>query len=193
MRDSRFRPDYLKIYPALVVEGTELYQQYLRGEYQPLGDDAAAELVSQIKELLPKYVRLQRVQRDIPAHQIAAGVKKSNLRQLAEARLKARGGRCHCIRCREAGLRRVTEADVELKHEEYLACGALEHFFSFEDEDETLVGFLRLRLGAASAGAGAARLRANGSFGQQKGGLAASRLRGEAFRGGRGAGGGARL
>jgi elongator complex protein 3 len=149
-RDSRFRPDYLKIYPALVVEGTELYQQYLRGDYQPLGDDAAAELVSQIKELLPKYVRLQRVQRDIPAHQIAAGVRKSNLRQLAEARLKARGGRCHCIRCREAGLRRVTEADVEMKHEEYLACGALEHFFSFEDESETLVGFLRLRLGAAA-------------------------------------------
>ena len=48
--DSRFRPDYLKIYPTLVVEGTELYRQYLAGEYAPLGDAAAAELVSRIKE-----------------------------------------------------------------------------------------------------------------------------------------------
>jgi elongator complex protein 3 len=61
--DSRFRPDYLKIYPTLVIEGTELYRQYLRGEYTPLGDEDAAELVSRIKEILPRYVRLQRVQR----------------------------------------------------------------------------------------------------------------------------------
>jgi len=33
--DSRFRPDYLKIYPTLVVEGTELYRMYLRGDYAP--------------------------------------------------------------------------------------------------------------------------------------------------------------
>ena len=86
--DSRFRPDYLKIYPTLVVEGTELYRQYLRGEYVPLGDAAAAELVSRIKEILPAYVRLQRVQRDIPAQLIVAGVKKSNLRQLAQQRCR---------------------------------------------------------------------------------------------------------
>ena len=30
----------------------------------------------------------------------------------------------------------------------YEACGGEEHFFSFEAEDDTLVGFLRLRLGA---------------------------------------------
>jgi elongator complex protein 3 len=115
-----------------------------------LGDEEAAELVSQIKEMLPGYVRLQRVQRDIPAQLIVAGVKKSNLRQLAQSRLKARGGRCRCIRCREAGLRGISEADVELRHEVYRACGAEEHFFSFEGVDETLVGFLRLRLGACA-------------------------------------------
>jgi elongator complex protein 3 len=144
--DSRFRPDYLKIYPTLVVEGTRLYEQYIRGEYEPLGDNEAAELVCRIKELLPPYVRLQRVQRDIPAQLIVAGVKKSNLRQLAGGKLKERGGRCRCIRCREAGLRGVVEGDFRLKHDVYEACGGEEHFFSFEDENETLVGFLRLRL-----------------------------------------------
>ena len=143
--DSRFRPDYLKIYPTLVVEGTELYELYRRGEYHPLGDDEAAELVSRIKGLLPPYVRLQRVQRDIPAQLIVAGVKKSNLRQLAGLRLKRRGGRCRCIRCREAGLRGVVDGRFELKHETYEACGREEHFFSFEDEEETMLGFLRLR------------------------------------------------
>jgi len=142
-----FRPDYLKIYPALVVEGTELYDLYLRGEYAPLEDVEAAELVSRIKELIPPYTRLQRVQRDIPAPQIAAGVKKSNLRQLAKERLEARGGACHCIRCREAGLRGVTEdVDVSLTDLTYRACGGEERFLSYESEDGTLAGFLRLRL-----------------------------------------------
>ncbi len=147
-RDSRFRPDYLKIYPTLVVEGTELYQLYRKGEYVPLGDEEAAELVSQIKQILPGYVRLQRVQRDIPAKLIVAGVRKSNLRQLAAARLRARQNRCRCIRCREAGLRNVKDANVALKHSVYEACQGEEHFLSFEDEDDTLVGFLRLRLGS---------------------------------------------
>lgn len=148
--DTRFRPDYLKIYPALVVEGTELFRMYRAGEYEPLGDEAAADLVGRIKAILPPYVRLQRVQRDIPAKLIVAGVKKSNLRQLAQRRLSDLGGRCRCIRCREAGLRHVTGGPAKLVHRTYTACGADEHFLSFECEDETLVGFLRLRLSSAA-------------------------------------------
>jgi elongator complex protein 3 len=145
--NEEFRPDYLKIYPALVVEGTELYDLYLRGEYLPLEDEEAAELISRIKEMLPPYTRLQRVQRDIPAPAIAAGVKKSNLRQLAKERLEARGGACHCIRCREAGLRGVPEGvDVSLMDLAYRACSGEERFLSYEGEDGTLAGFLRLRL-----------------------------------------------
>ena len=148
--DSRFRPDYLKIYPTLVIEGTELYRLYQKGEYSPLEDEQAADLVSRIKEILPPYVRLQRVQRDIPAHLILAGVKKSNLRQLAQQQLAARGGCCRCIRCREAGLRRVQEGETRLEQMHYAACGAEEHFLSFAGPDDTLIGFLRLRLGAAA-------------------------------------------
>ena len=144
--NSSFRPDYLKIYPTLVIEGTQLHRMYKRGEYKPLESEEAAELVSRTKELLPRYVRLQRVQRDIPAHLIIAGVKKSNLRQLANQKLKNRGKKCQCIRCREAGLRGVYGGDLEMSHEIYQACGADEHFLCFEGQDDTLVGFLRLRL-----------------------------------------------
>lgn len=148
---EEFRPDYLKIYPTLVIEGTELFRMYQQGEYIPYGDEEAADLISRVKEILPPYVRLQRVQRDIPAQLIVAGPKKSNLRQLASSKLAKRGGRCHCIRCREAGLKRVLERDdLELRDLKYNACGAEEHFLSYESGDDTLVGFLRLRLGEAA-------------------------------------------
>lgn len=150
--DDRFRPDYLKIYPTLVIKGTELHDLYVRGEYLPLCDEEAAELVSKIKALLPRYVRLQRVQRDIPARLIEAGVQKSNLRQIAVERLKGRAESCECIRCREAGLKGVLDADVDLRHEAYRVCGGEEHFLSFEGQDDTLVGFLRLRLMGGDGG-----------------------------------------
>jgi elongator complex protein 3 len=144
---EEFRPDYLKIYPALVVDGTELHDLYRRGVYAPLGVEEASELISRIKEIIPPYTRLQRVQRDIPAHQILAGVRKSNLRQLAKHRLESKGGRCQCIRCREAGIRGAAEEmDASFRQMTYLACGAEEHFLSYEGDDGTLVGFLRLRL-----------------------------------------------
>ena len=147
---DRFRPDYLKIYPTLVVQGTKLHEMYLSGEYRPLEDVEASVLVSKIKAVLPRYVRLQRVQRDIPAYLIVAGVKKSNLRQLASQRLRERNGKCHCIRCREVGLQGVQDADIELRHDFYTACQAQEHFLSYESHDDALVGFLRLRLGLAA-------------------------------------------
>jgi len=149
--DPRFMPDYLKIYPTLVTEGTPLYRLWQAGEYQALSDEEAAELVADIKAILPKWVRLQRIQRDIPAHQIFAGVRKSNLRQLAEEKLREKGGKCRCIRCREVGHtglkgRKINEEDIELTVETYEACKGTEHFIAFEDlAADVLIGFTRLR------------------------------------------------
>lgn len=147
--DPRFRPDYLKIYPTLVTEGSELYEWYLRGEYEALIEEDAADLISRVKADLPPWVRLQRIQRDIPSTMVVAGVKKSNIRQLAQHRLKEMGGRCRCIRCREVGhrsLKGIHPQSVELATLEYEACGGREHFISYEDrENDILVGFVRLR------------------------------------------------
>lgn len=153
--DPRFMPDYLKIYPTLVTEGTALHRMWEAGEYQALSDEEAAELVADIKAVLPKWVRLQRVQRDIPANQIFAGVRKSNLRQLAEEKLREKGGKCRCIRCREVGHnslkgRGINEKDLELTMETYEACNGTEHFIAFEDlSADILIGFARLRFPAA--------------------------------------------
>ena len=153
--DPHFMPDYLKIYPTLVTEGTPLYRLWEAGEYEALADEEAVDLIADIKAVLPKWVRLQRIQRDIPAQQIFAGVKKSNIRQLAEERLKERGGKCHCIRCREVGHnilkgKQVHEKDIELTVETYEACGGKEHFIAFEDlTADVLIGFTRLRFPAS--------------------------------------------
>jgi elongator complex protein 3 len=149
--NSDFKPDYLKIYPTLVTEGTELHKMWQIGAYFPINDENGPELISKIIEILPKWTRLQRIQRDIPADQILAGIKKSNIRQEAEKLLHDRGGKCKCIRCREVGhniLRNnpPSPENTVLLVEEYECCGGLEHFISFEDlKADVLIGFIRLR------------------------------------------------
>ncbi|MFT4963603.1 MAG: elongator complex protein 3, partial [Halobacteriales archaeon] len=144
--DPMWRPDYLKIYPTLVVGGTATYDMYHRGEYEPLGNDEAAELVAEIKSMIPKYTRLQRVQRDIPADFIEGGVWKSNLRQLARQRMDEHGWTCDCIRCREVGMNDEDPQRIERDVLTYEVAGGTEHFISYEDPDrDLLVGFARLR------------------------------------------------
>ena len=147
--DPRFKPDMLKIYPTLVVKGTRLYDWWRKGEYKPLETEEAAELVSKVMEITPPWVRIMRVQRDIPLPRIDAGVDMSNLRQLAEGRLVARGRRCRCIRCREAGhsTKKADSSKVEITHTFYEASGGTEVFIQAEDrEADTLIGFVRLRI-----------------------------------------------
>ncbi len=149
--DERFCPDYLKIYPTLVTKGTKLYDMWERGEYKPLLDEDAAVLLARIKERLPKWVRLQRIQRDIPVKHIASGVVKSNVRQLAGDIMQKEGTQCRCIRCREIGHRMLKglkpDPDaIRMDMEKYRVCGGLEHFISFEEPTiDALVGFCRLR------------------------------------------------
>ena len=98
--DENFKPDMLKIYPCLVTKGSELYDLWKRGEYSPYTDEQAVELIAKVKEILPKWVRTMRIQRDIPATLIEAGVKKSNLGELVYNKLAENHVDCQCIRCR---------------------------------------------------------------------------------------------
>jgi len=75
--DENFKPDGLKIYPTMVVEGTELEKWYLEGRYQPYEVDTMIDLMGDIKSVVPRYVRIPRVVRDIPSKFITAGCKES--------------------------------------------------------------------------------------------------------------------
>ncbi len=153
--DPRFRPDMLKIYPTLVIEGTRLHEWWKQGEYDPLSTEKAVELVASMKELVPPWTRIMRIQRDIPTPIIEAGVVKSNLRQLVQERMRERGSRCRCIRCREVGHREADEPDPEelrVVFRTYEASGGAENFISVEDkETDVLVAFMRLRIPSEKA------------------------------------------
>ena len=145
--EPAFRPDLLKIYPTLVLPGTPLYDDWRAGRYAPYDTATAVEVLAEMKRIVPPWVRIQRIQRDIPARLVAAGVRASNVRQKAVERLRAGGTDCRCLRCREAGRRATPDPGAfELERTEYGASGGREVFFSWEDPaTDTVVGFLRLR------------------------------------------------
>ncbi len=144
--DERFKPDMLKIYPTLVIKGTKLYEMYEAGEYVPSSQFELVEVLADIKAELPSWVRIQRIQRDIPSQLIEAGNRASNLRQLVQKELEERGERCGCIRCREVGLSTKRPEDLRELEVRYPASGGQEVFLSLESlEPPVIVGYCRLR------------------------------------------------
>jgi elongator complex protein 3 len=149
LRDERLRPDMLKIYPTLVLEGTGLFRMHSEGRYSAYSQEDVIRVIAEAKKIIPPWVRIMRVQREIESSDIVAGPRQGNLRQIVLERLKSEGISCRCIRCREAGLqRRFPEAsDVRLYREDYDAAAGREVFLSFENRDRSVIlGFLRLRL-----------------------------------------------
>jgi elongator complex protein 3 len=152
--EERFRPDGLKLYPTLVVRGSELENWYRENRYQPYGDEDMIDLLIAIKALIPKYVRISRLMRDIPSKFIIAGSRDLALRETIKKRIELIGLRCSCIRCREYGHRLRdgwTIGEPWLTRLDYETLGGKEVFLSYEDENETLFGLLRLRINQRKA------------------------------------------
>jgi elongator complex protein 3 len=147
-KDPRLMPDMLKIYPTLVLKNTGLYRLYQKGSYSSFSDEEFVNLLVEIKRITPSWVRIMRIQREIDPDDIVSGPKSGNIRQILQMRLKEMGIKCNCIRCREAGLRRLKQSNVNpvLKRTDYVSCNGIESFLSLEDEaTSSLFGFLRLR------------------------------------------------
>ncbi len=153
-----FKPDMIKIYPCLILKGTRAYEWYSQGKYEPYSTEQAASLIAEIKKMVPSWVRIMRVQRDIPAPLIVAGVKRSDLREVARQKLKEQNSKCRCIRCREVG-HSFVEANLKKKPDDikiltakYQASNGEEIFISAEDPtNDLLVGYLRLRIPSSKA------------------------------------------
>jgi elongator complex protein 3 len=137
-------PDEIKIYPTQLLKTAELYHYWERGEYHPYPEAELIQLVADVKLMTPRYCRINRVIRDIPADNIVEGSKRSSLRQDAQAVLASRGTPCQCIRCREVRGQPVEVDDLKLNDLIYQVSGSQEHFLSFITPDDRLAGYLRL-------------------------------------------------
>ncbi len=159
--DKRFKPDMIKIYPTLLIKNTELYSWYLKGVYKPYTSEMAADVIAESYKYIPKYVRVMRIQRDIPANLIEDGVKKSNLRQLVWKKMDEKKIIPKEIRWREIGnvrkrnkllnnaqLNKLLNPDsMKIDLLKYETLGGMEYFISYENEEaDALAGFIRLRI-----------------------------------------------
>ena len=149
---QEFRPDMVKIYPCIILKGTEYYDGWVQGKFTPITTEQAVDLIVRVKEVMPPWVRTMRIMRDIPSNLVEAGIKSSNLGQLVYERMAEKHVKCKCVRCREVGrfLAQGIEPnlkDIELVRRDYRASNGREIFLSFEDgKQDILIGFLRLRI-----------------------------------------------
>jgi elongator complex protein 3 len=142
--DQGFRPDEIKIYPCQLLENSELYTYWERGEFNPYTTQELIDLIADIKTTIPTYCRVNRVVRDIPSTHVIAGNKRSSLRQDVQRELTRRGNKCVCIRCREIRGRALAPESLSMRHQTYTAGGAEEHFQSLVTPEDYLAGYLRL-------------------------------------------------
>lgn len=149
-----YRPDELKIYPMMVTDKSELTEIWKNGWFSAYSDDILIPLMADLLEMVPPYVRLNRVYRDIPAHQILHGSHLANLRQVAEELLIARWGKIVDTATREVKGKDFTVEDIHLVTREYDASSGHDYLISFEKkwtknevpDDATLYSLLRLRI-----------------------------------------------
>jgi len=162
-------PDFIKIYPCVVLETAELKEWWERGEYVPYHDDDLVKLLTQFQTFVPEWTRIMRLMRDIPVSNILDGAKFSNLRQILkdqpdklrelvgdefydEHNLAETSYIFRDIRAREVGFADIEkhpdilQTPPKLVRRDYEASEGQEIFLSFEDDkEEHLFALLRLR------------------------------------------------
>ncbi|MEK6826754.1 MAG: GNAT family N-acetyltransferase, partial [Nanoarchaeota archaeon] len=149
--DQDFRPDMLKIYPCLVIPGTLLHELWRQGKYAPISVDEAVHLIGEAKKFIPEWIRVQRIQRDIPSTVISGGPIRTNLRQDVKGYCKKHVIKCRCIRCREPMNKEIDWDNVKLIMRDYEASKGKEFFISYEDVNNDLIlGFCRIRFPSQS-------------------------------------------
>ncbi|MBO9310105.1 MAG: tRNA uridine(34) 5-carboxymethylaminomethyl modification radical SAM/GNAT enzyme Elp3 [Chloroflexi bacterium] len=144
--DPDFCPDELKIYPCSLVESAELMRYYQSGAWQPYSTETLIALLADCLRATPEYCRLTRIIRDIPSTNIVVGNKLTNLRELVEAHLAARGERSRDIRAREVRDSAIAPEALRLDVLSYPTSVGREHFLQFITAERHIAGFLRLSL-----------------------------------------------
>lgn len=144
---EEYQPDEMKIYPTSVIPNTELYDLYEQGKYKPYDEKTLVKVLGECIEATPRYCRLSRIVRDIPSNEIAAGNKKTNLRQIVEEYLRKKGVEPQDIRSREIKGEEISKEDIKLEKIIYKSTVGTDIFISFRTKKtDKISGFLRLFL-----------------------------------------------
>ncbi len=146
--NENFKPDAIKIYPTLVIRGTGLYEMWKRGNYKPYPVEDVVELIAEAEVNAPRWLRIMRIERDIPSTFIENGIKTTNLRQLVDDKLKEIGKSANDIRSREIGHTKLSKpVKIKLNRENYRSVNGDEVFLSIDDiNNNAIIAFLRLRI-----------------------------------------------
>lgn len=145
---ANYSPDHLKIYPTTVLKNTTLFQWFKKKIYQPYSLKELINLLIKVKtEIIPPWVRISRLARDISEKEIIAPKIPSNLREIIGKKIKSLGKTCQCIRCREIRSQSL-KGNPKLRIIKYQASAGKEYFLEFIDKENRCLGFLRLRIPA---------------------------------------------
>ncbi len=140
-----YKPDELKIYPCALIPSAELMAYYQDGRWKPYETNELEELLRYCLTHTPKWVRLSRVVRDIPSQETATDHLPNNLRQIVQDELKDQQTPVLDIRAREIRNHTPTEPIV-LRQTPYTTTSSQEIFLQYVDQENRLLGFLRLCL-----------------------------------------------
>ena len=154
LESPEFIPDYLKIYPCLDVDFTEIRKWKHDGRWKPYADSDNGEKIKDVilyaKKLSKHYIRFNRIQRDFCEERentigYASKNIRSNFRQLLQDSMAAQGITCKCIRCKEIKSNPIIKSCIKYKLTTYNTLGGTEYFISCHSQSY-LLGFVRLRI-----------------------------------------------
>lgn len=152
IEDPDLQVDQWKVYPCETVEFTKIKEWYDDGIYRPYAEYAGGRLLEEViiylKQRVHKYIRINRVIRDIPSHDILGGINKPDMRCQIEGRMRKLGLKCRCIRCREVKSGAYDQSkEPVLNVQKYESAHGTEYFISFDSPDgAVLYGLCRLRV-----------------------------------------------
>ncbi|RVU96790.1 tRNA uridine(34) 5-carboxymethylaminomethyl modification radical SAM/GNAT enzyme Elp3 [Coriobacteriales bacterium OH1046] len=146
VRDPRFLPDEVKLYPCVLVESAALTHLYRQGLWHPYPEDVLVDVLAADVAATPAYVRISRMIRDISSGDIVAGNTRTNLRQMVDGQGKDAGSKIVEIRQREIATEDISADDLHLACIPYTTTVSEERFLQWVTADGAIAGFLRLSL-----------------------------------------------
>lgn len=148
VRSLPFQPDEIKLYPCALIEGARLQERFEAGEWAPYSEAELLDILVSDVAATPPFCRISRMIRDFSSHDIVAGNKKPNLRQLVENRLRSQGDvrGIQEIRFREVATGEVPVDELHMEDVSYGTSNTCEHFLQWVTPENRIAGFLRLSL-----------------------------------------------